>query len=97
MVKYLLWMIAWVVCQQVLSLLGITAPVSLLTSILNAIISVIAVQIARKYEWFLALTCIVIAIWFVIAIINFEIINAIVGVVLDAILVIMALSSKEDE
>lgn len=90
-------MVAWIVCQQLLSILGITAPVSIWSSILNAIISVVAVLIARRYEWFLAATCAVIAIWFIIAIIHLEIISAIVGLVLDAALVIMAVTSKEDE
>lgn len=97
MVKYLIWMVAWIVCQQLLSILGITAPVSIWSSILNAIISVVAVLIARRYEWFLAATCAVIAIWFITAIIHLEIISAIVGLVLDAALVIMAVTSKEDE
>ena len=97
MIKYLLWGLAWILSQQFLALIGIIAPVGIFTSIVDAIISIIAVRFARNHEWLLGIICVVFIIWFIGTFVQGEFIGALVSLFLNSVLLILAFSKKNRE
>ncbi len=95
MMKYLVWMAVWVVSQRLMMFIGIIDDKSLLSSIGSAIFSVIAVLFARESKFVLTVATILIAVWVINSLGNGEIINGIVGGVMNAWLIIMAVKGKE--
>ena len=94
MLKYLIWMIAWIVSQRLMMLAGIIVYASMESTIFSSIFSVIAVLYAREGKWIMRIACTLIVIWCISMIYYGEIINAVVGGTLNAILVIMAVRAK---
>lgn len=94
MLKYLIWMIAWIVSQKLMMAAGIIVDASLGSVIFSSVLSVIAVLYAREEKWIMRIACTLIALWCINTIIEGEIINALVGGSLNAILVIMAVKAK---
>ena len=94
MLKYLIWMVAWVLSQRMMMSAGLIEYASIGSTIFSSIFSVIAVLYAREGKWIMRIACTLIVIWCISMIYYGEIINAVVGGTLNAILVIMAVKAK---
>lgn len=91
--KYLVWIMAWVVTQRIMMFFEIIHPESLFSSILTAIVSVIAVLFVRNSKLILTVAMVLIVIW-VVNTISYNPINAIVGGIMNAWLITIALEKK---
>lgn len=92
--RYVLWMIAWVLSQRLMMMTGIVDFRSFFSTVLQSIISVICAMIIREGKVLLFITCALLGLWFVVCIMDGEIINALVGVSMNGILLAMALDGK---
>lgn len=91
--KYLIWIIAWVMTQQIMMYFKIIHQESLSSSILTAVISVAAALVFRNSKIILIVAILLVVIW-VVNTIGFNPINAIVGAVMNTWLIIIALVKK---
>lgn len=93
--KYIIWMLAWIVSQRVMMSAGIVYYQGFWSTVFSSIFSVIAVLFARESKALMTFVCLIVAAWCVADLVHGEIINGLVGLVMNAVLVIMALSTKK--
>lgn len=91
--KYLVWMVTWVISQRIMMSFKIIHKESLLSTIITAVVSVIAVLCIRNSKLILNVAIALIAIW-VVTMIGYNPINAIVGAVMNVWLIAIALEKK---
>ena len=91
--KYLVWMVTWVISQRIMMSFKIIHKESLLSTMITAVVSVIAVLCVRNSKLILTVAIALIAIW-VVTMIGYNPINAIVGAVMIVWLIAIALEKK---
>ena len=93
--RYVLWIIAWTISQRVMMEAGIVYERSVMNTVLTGVFSVIAVLFARESKLLMTLACVLMIIWCVTDFTNGEVVNALVGLIINAVLILLAMPGKK--
>jgi len=92
--KYLIWMVCWVVSQRIMMTMGVIYEKPLISSIFSAIISTIIVLLVRESKIIISIASIMIVLWVILCFENGNVINGLVGGAMNAWLIRIALKKK---
>lgn len=90
--KYLVWMVCWVISQRLMMLMGIIDTRTMFSTIFSALISVIVVLYVRESKVILFITSTLIVLWVLLCFENGNVINGLVGGIMNAWLIRIALT-----
>ncbi|MCI8964847.1 MAG: hypothetical protein HFJ43_00565 [Clostridia bacterium] len=92
--KYLIWMVCWVISQRIMMAMGVIYEKPLTSSIFSAVISTIIVLLVRESKIIISIASIMIVLWVILCFENGNVINGLVGGAMNAWLIRIALKKK---